>query len=467
MRTQMLRHLGSLVGPTARLGGEGAKLLFAQRAARDGLSPPAEFSWREYAIFLLSMAAEIEHSLMVQYLYAAWSFGGPDVPAPHQQEIATWQRIVMGVAKEEMGHLITVQNLLRLLGGPAHLDREDFPWISGFYPYAFKLEPATRATVAKYVVAESPETWPDSVAPAEKTEIERLATVDAGMQVGRVGVLYGELIDIVSDPRKLPDSGFRGDTYPHQASFDDWGRGYAAGARGSTATTTPDVLVLRANNRAQAVTALKAIAEQGEATQFISADKEDSHFSRFLKVWRGLSGATGWSPSLPLPVDPVVPGLGTDQREATVIQNPESIGWGSLFNLRYRMLLTWLAHALTLGANEPGDVLPGRPGLALNRVFNEMYFLKSIASLLTRRPLDTDPLVPAGPPFQMPYSLNLPSDEQDFWRLHFDLLEASRELTARLPASGADGATFLAALREADSQSRRDVRAILSGGIHS
>src|SRR5262249_7249945 len=157
-----------------------------------------------------------------------------------------------------------------LLGAPAHFDREDFPWISGFYPYAFTLEPATRATVAKYIVAESPETWPDSVAAAEKAEIERLATIDTGMQVGRVGVLYGELVDIISDSRKVPDSGFRDDTYSHQASFDDWARGYAAGARGSTATTTPDVLVLRANNRAQAVTALKAIAEQGEATQFIS-----------------------------------------------------------------------------------------------------------------------------------------------------------------------------------------------------
>jgi hypothetical protein len=36
-----------------------------------GAAPP-EFSQREYAVFLLSMAAEIEHSLMVQYLYAAW-----------------------------------------------------------------------------------------------------------------------------------------------------------------------------------------------------------------------------------------------------------------------------------------------------------------------------------------------------------------------------------------------------------
>jgi hypothetical protein len=96
-----------------------------------------------------------------------------------------------------------------------------------------------------------------------------------------------------------------------------------------------------------------------------------------------------------------------------------------------------------------------------------MYFLKSIAGLMTRRPLDANPTEPAGPPFQMPYSLNLPTDEQDFWRLHLDLLEASRELTSTLPAVGADATAFLAAIREADSRSWRDVRAIFNGRMES
>ena len=35
-----------------------------------------------------------------------------NVPEPYRHEVATWQRIVQGVAKEEMGHLMTVQNVL-------------------------------------------------------------------------------------------------------------------------------------------------------------------------------------------------------------------------------------------------------------------------------------------------------------------------------------------------------------------
>ena len=41
---------------------------------------PPEFTWRDYTIFLLTIAAQIEHSLMVQYLYAAYSLGGSQAP---------------------------------------------------------------------------------------------------------------------------------------------------------------------------------------------------------------------------------------------------------------------------------------------------------------------------------------------------------------------------------------------------
>ena len=462
MRNEMLRHLGPLLGASSAIGRVGAARLFATHTLSDGAPP--EFSQREYAVFLLSMAAEIEHSLMVQYLYSAWSLGGSQVPEAHRADIETWRRSLLGIAKEEMGHLLTVQNLLRLLGGPTHLDREDFPWISGFYPFAFSLQPASRQSIAKYVIAESPEVWPDSVSKSERDSIEKLASEDTGMQVGRVGVLYQKLIAMVGDPHALKDDDFRTGTYATQATFDDWGRGYAAGARGATAGTAPDVLVLRAGNRAQAVYALKQIAEQGEATQLLVADQEDSHFMRFIEIWRGLDKASGWSPSLPLPVNPTLPGPGVS---GPIITNPESQAWAAMFNLRYRMLLTWLGHALNLGASDSSGEGVGKRGLALNRVFTEMYFLKAIAGLLSRRPLASDPNQPAGPPFQMPYTLNLPADESAVWRLHLDLARASLASAKTLPASGADGEALLAALKTNDLAAQADIEAILGGGRRS
>jgi hypothetical protein len=199
-----------------------------------------------------------------------------------------------------------VQNVLKLLGGPLHLDREDFPWISAFYPYRFHLEPASLGSLAKYVVAESPEIWPANVAVEEREKIIALAHMDAEQAVARVGTLYHSIIGILLDPCKIPGALFRAETYPYQASWDEWGRGYAAGARGRTPTTTPDVIILRASSRSEAIAALSKIAEQGEAVSFIAADAEESHFSRFLFVYREFSKATTWNPALALRKDPRV-----------------------------------------------------------------------------------------------------------------------------------------------------------------
>ena len=45
-------------------------------------TPPLELSGRDYAISLLRLASEIEHSLMVQYLFAAYSLGPASSPRP-------------------------------------------------------------------------------------------------------------------------------------------------------------------------------------------------------------------------------------------------------------------------------------------------------------------------------------------------------------------------------------------------
>jgi hypothetical protein len=66
--------------------------------------------------------------------------------------------------------------------------------------------------------------------------------------------------------------------------------------------------------------------------------------------------------------------------------------------------------------------------------------LRGIAGILTRLPLKqapgpTDPLK-AGPPFELPYTLALPDDQRDRWRLHLALLDTSSGLVAKLQAAG-------------------------------
>src|SRR5215213_8878066 len=153
-----------------------------------GFTKPDELTWWDWTVFLLHTAAEIEHALMVQYLYAAYSlaeagFQGPSVP-PNAADLAgTWRRTIVGIAKEEMAHLLTVQNLLRFIGGPLNFEREDFPFLAFLYP--FPLEPLSKTTLAKYVAAEMPAA--PNQPPALIQEIVTRATSGiGGMAVNRV-----------------------------------------------------------------------------------------------------------------------------------------------------------------------------------------------------------------------------------------------------------------------------------------
>ena len=120
--------------------------------------------------------------------------GGAAVTGDRHESARHWREVILGIAKEEMGHLITVQNILRLIGGPLHLEREDYPFRSDFYPFYFKLEPATKDSLAKYVVAEAPAEW--------------LTTKEAAPIVERV---HREMNTVLQDPAvadKLRSMGF-------------------------------------------------------------------------------------------------------------------------------------------------------------------------------------------------------------------------------------------------------------------
>ncbi len=466
MRASKRRHLGALVMPRLEAAG---RLLAAAAGPYE-----TEFAPRDYVSFLLHVDAEIEHGLMVQYLYAAYSLGGAQVPAQHRERVRGWQEIILGIAKEEMGHLISIQNVLRLIGAPLNLGRDDYPWDVPFYPFPFMLERLTLDSLAKYVYAESPQDWKGPLA----DEIRK--RVDAATPTPhRVSALFALLIGLVKDPHYLPDSVFQADTYPFQASWAEWGRGYQGGSRGNSTRVnpkaTPDVLVLPLASRDDAVSALQQIAEQGEATHATSLDAP-SHFARFVKIYEEMKALAGegWEPSRPVATNPYVtldpsmdPAQGLEEDAPThPIRDPLAQRWASLHNLRYRMLLTYLTHTFTLRDGLADAATRTPRGLIINATFGEMYNLRAISEILMQLPLG-DPKHPelrAGPPFQMPYTLDSPLGEANRWRLHLDLLSASERLIELLLASApATQHTYLHSMREADRQMRGTAERILAG----
>lgn len=430
-------------------------------AGRSGAEPvlpkPEELSWWDWTVFLLHAAAEIEHALLVQYLYAAYSladgdFRGTSVPTNAAAKTRQWKMKLIGIAREEMAHLLTVQNLLRFIGGPLNLEREDFPFRTLLYPFPLALEPLTRQSLAKYVAAEMP-----ADATSDPPELIREITRRAGQgvlheTVNRVGVVYDALAQILGDGSKLADTDFRPDTADSvQSKENHW-------------HPRPRLIVRAVRTREEAVGAVRAVGAQGEGADVPSLESEPSHFDTFLQLYKDFpevdepEGSAAWVPSRPIAVNPNTQADPSEDanEERARITHPTTRMWAQLSNVRYRMLLVDLAHAMGLWT-DGGDELRAD---VREWAFSEMYEVGGLAEALMKLPLKGHPVpgaaAMAGPPFELPYTLALPDDERGRWRLHLALLDASRDLIAKFRSAGDPTApsALLAALEERDGEAR-------------
>ncbi len=143
---------------------------------------------------LLREATEVEHALLVQYLYAAFS-----VKSQYQRIVGSGfppsARNLLGVAVQEMQHLDDVNQMLVALGASPNLIRQDFPYEPAIYPFAFNLEPMSRTSLAKYVWTEAPPNDPF---------LEQLEPVLGELRPNHLGSLYATIIDLtnrlIADP---------------------------------------------------------------------------------------------------------------------------------------------------------------------------------------------------------------------------------------------------------------------------
>lgn len=416
---------------------------------------------RDEAVFLLHTGAEIEHALLVQYLYAAYSLKPPkEVPQEHVGMVRAWKKTLLGIAREEMGHLITVQNLLRLIGGSLNLEREDYPFRSQLYPFPFRLERLSKGSLAKYVVAEMPY-FADP--PEELRQIVARAATASTMVVNQVGAIYARVMQLLAAPDdsiepRLNEEDFLPGGRSRQARYEDWG--------GEASVLVPDLY-----DRAAALKAVAELAEQGEGLE--DAHEAPSHFQRLLAIYREFPEPGEWEPTYAVPTDP---NTGTSDGvmvsdQSGCITHPDALQWAELFNLRYRLLLSFLAHFL----QTEGPVLDASADYTgrgyLNRwTFDEMRHLSDIATKLAKLPREAgspsgeESPDRAGAPFELPYTLNLPDREQDRWRTHIDVLDACLKLEQVIATSslGADD-NLVSELLAGDARAMAVARAMMRG----
>ena len=382
---------------------------------------------KQDAIGLLQLAAEVEHALLVQYLYAAASIdatGGTDSQRA--------RGAITQVAIQEMGHLVCVQNLLLALGGrdEHHLGRDSLRATSDRNPLPLVLEPLSHAALAKFVTVERPGDIADA---ALRTRVECLAleaSSAAHFSPHPVSALYAALYWIFQPtdhpfgPLPISDPSFTRGWHLTPADFLD------PPAIDRFATTSdewagfPGLIVRAVRDATSGCNALFEIMAQGEG---VPGDAEGSHFEDFLGVLDGFEA--NLVKTIPLCRSPRVNDQPpSEDSNATTLTDPYTEPWARLFNIRYTHLVFSIGHALFLPIDDPDRAALVSLALSMMRPA-----LAGVIRQLSRLKVDAAGTANAGPPFGL-LDDTLPSEAAAFWVRHRTALSAHANSVAAIKA---------------------------------
>ena len=382
--------------------------------------PGATDAWSE-ASALLDMAGEIEHALMVQYLYSG--FAAEQLVAGEKPN-----KLLREIAVEEMGHLLTVTNLRLMLGMEPYLRRQDESPQQGFDPYPFVLEPLSIPSLAKYVAAESPAeqaTMGEADRAAFARVLQHLGQT-GGPLIHRVGLVYMRLFYLLQEGEEADP------LWPEAATAADGGEKWHLAAKdivGNAARQSDhmewgqgdEFIGVKMTTLAQARDAIARIAGQGEGGQEPQGGDGDgpSHFLRFLRLFDRVGTKRLSRP---------VPTLGIDD-----ITAEPAVTLNRLFDIRYEMFLIVLQRFF-LATGAPRSVMLEWCKREMRGVMGNLHRL----ILKCPRHAGGDPKVEAAAPyFRMPAS-PVPTEDASLVQRYAAAKKVSQALTAAAIELGVD-----------------------------
>jgi hypothetical protein len=405
---------------------------------------------RKELTYLLSQGAELEHALMCEYLYAAFSLkstAGPGLRADQLDSVERWRKMILGIAAEEMLHWAMVQNLLTAVGSAPYVSRPHMPHQARGYPpgVQVRLLPFGEAALQHFVYLERPEGMEGADAegfqpagpPLPPMRPEEI--IPRGQDFATVGHLYrsiergfGHLADTLGEDRLFIGPAFQ------QADETTFG--------------WPDLGPI--TDLAGASRAIERIVEQGEGAR---GEWASAHYGRFLAVLDDYRAMRRGDPAFE-PAHPVAAAArrGVEGIEPEVyITDPATGGCSDLFNAVYELVLQMIARYFAFGHETPGQrqVLAGA---AVGLMFGA---IKPLGLLLAGLPVGPDhPGVTAGANFQLPYraSFLLPHRRSAWLRFAERLDELAAFAASLHPPAGAD---VVAAVSGALSQTASDLMA--------
>ena len=130
---------------------------------------------------MLCAAAELEHALMCEYLFAAFTLKRSVDEGLTQDQLDAvdrWRSAILMVAKQEMLHLAINSNLITSLGASPHLSRPNLPQPARHYPAGVRLTllPFGEQALRHFLYLERPEGF-------DIEDAEGLAAVDGAVPV--------------------------------------------------------------------------------------------------------------------------------------------------------------------------------------------------------------------------------------------------------------------------------------------
>lgn len=357
------------------------------------MAEPLVVTTREELIFLLCEASELEHLLMCEYLFAAFSMKErveEGLTAEQLEAVRRWERVISGVAVQEMLHLAQASNLLTAIGGMPHFRRPNLPQRAKFYPPEVQLAlmPFSENALRHFIFLERPEDFPDEDAPEFAPVGPHFADARGGELVpvaqnfATVGLLYRAIEQglLVLANRHGEEQLFVG---PPSAQ--------AAGA----AFRWPELVAV--TDLVSAGKAIEFIVEQGEGAR---GNWRESHYGRFLKVFEEYVAFKQADPSFE-PARPAIPArvrLPRDVSEGPQISDPRTAAVSDLFNGCYEVLIEILLRFF-VHEGEGEDEMAALSDASVGAMF---AVIAPLGRLLTRLPVGPEmPDQTAGPTFDI------------------------------------------------------------------
>ena len=371
-------------------------------ATRGGLAPPEEpfvIEHREALFYMLCQAAELEHGIMCQYLYAAFSLkqsAGEGLTATEAEAVQRWRKHIFHIAAQEMLHLALVQNLLSATGAAPHLSRPNFPQPASHYPAGVHLAllPFGEEALRHFMFLERPEGMDiedadgmaafEKAAPAAIPRVQVGEIVPRGQDFATVGHLYRSIeAGIAHLAEKFGEEALFVGPPRAQATQQYFG--------------WPELVAI--TDVASAQRAIDEILEQGEGPR---GHWRDAHFGQFVAIldeFEQLREANrAFDPVRPVTLVNVRP----SERDTGVplATDPIARQVMDLFNVSYEVLLLMLQRFFA-HTEETDPQLKALADASVNLMFDA---IEPVGDLVTTLPAGPEyPGRTAGPSFELFY----------------------------------------------------------------